>query len=45
MKNFTPTPNKGMRNLIAKNVDIVIADEYKTSKLCHNCCSENDNKK
>lgn len=45
MKNFIPTPNKGMRKLIAKNFDIVIVDEYKTSKLCHNCCSENDNKK
>ena len=45
MKNFIPTPNKGMRKLIAKNFDIVIVDEYKTSKLCHNCCNENDNKK
>ena len=45
MKNFISTPNKGIRKLIAKNFDIIIVDEYKTSKLCHNCCSENDNKK
>jgi hypothetical protein len=44
MKNFIPTSNKGMRKLKAKNFDIVTINEYKTLKLCHNYCSENDNK-
>ena len=34
MKNFFPTPNKWLRNLLATKFNIVIVDEFKTSCIC-----------
>jgi hypothetical protein len=34
MKNFFPTPNKWLRNLLATKFNIVIVDEFKTLCIC-----------
>jgi len=43
MPNNYPTPNIGIRNMLAKHFKVVLVDEYKTSKLCCNCYSETRN--
>ena len=43
MKFSQPTPNIGIKRLLSNSFDIAMVDEYKTSKLCHDCKSENKN--
>ena len=43
MKFSQPTPNIGIKRLLSNSFDIAMVDEYKTSKLCHYCKSENKN--
>ena len=43
MKFSQPTPNIGIKKLLSNSFDIAMVDEYKTSKLCHDCKSENKN--
>ena len=42
LKNFMPTPNKGLRKILTKNFAVVDIDEYRTSKMCYNCKSETE---
>ena len=37
MKNCMPTPNKGLKDLLAKHFKLYIVDEFKTSKMCSFC--------
>jgi hypothetical protein len=37
MKNCMPTPNKGLKDLLAKHFKLCIVDEFKTSKMCSFC--------
>ena len=41
MKGCLPTIGIGLRNKLNKKFKMIIVDEYKTSKLCHCCKSEN----
>jgi len=43
MPNNYPTPNIGIRKMLSKHFKVVLVDEYKTSKLCCTCYSENKN--
>ena len=40
LKNQPPTMNKGIRKIIAKNMDVVSVHEYNTSKKCCDCHSD-----
>jgi transposase len=40
MKYIMPTMGKGLRRIIEKRFDVVMIDEYKTSKLCSKCHTE-----
>lgn len=40
MKYIMPTMGKGLRRIIEKKFDIVLIDEYNTSKLCSKCYKE-----
>lgn len=40
MKHFVPTLGVGMKRLIAKHFDVVMVDEFRTSKLCNKCHCE-----
>jgi hypothetical protein len=44
MKYFYPTPNIGLRKRLGVHFKIYMIDEYKTSKTCHECKHENENK-
>lgn len=37
MKNCIPTPNKSLKDLLAKHFKLCIVDEFKTSKMCSFC--------
>jgi hypothetical protein len=37
MKNCMPTPNKSLKDLLAKHFQLCIVDEFKTSKMCSFC--------
>ncbi len=37
MKNCMPTPNKSLKDLLAKQFNLCIVDEFKTSKMCVFC--------
>lgn len=37
MKNCMPTPNKSLKDLLAKHFKLCIVDEFKTSKMCSFC--------
>ena len=37
MKNCMPTPNKSLKDLLAKHFNLCIVDEFKTSKMCSFC--------
>ena len=40
MKYIMPTMGKGLRRIIEKRFDIILIDEYNTSKLCSKCYTE-----
>lgn len=37
MKHIMPTKGIGLRRIIAKKFNVVLIDEFRTSKLCHKC--------
>ena len=37
MKNCMSTPNKSLKDLLAKHFQLCIVDEFKTSKMCSFC--------
>ena len=41
--NYFPTPGIGFKKMLSKHFKIVTIDEFKTSKLCHNCEYETEN--
>jgi len=44
MQNHAPTKGKGFRKLFRRaGYKVYLVDEYKTSKKCHNCESEDEN--
>jgi len=45
MKYIMPTKGIGLRRIIRKKYDVVLIDEYKTSKLCSHCGDELENYK
>lgn len=45
MKYIMPTKGIGLRRLINKKFDVVLVDEYKTSKLCSKCNCDLENYK
>ena len=45
MKYIMPTKGIGLRRLINKKYDVVLVDEYNTSKLCSHCGNELENYK
>jgi len=42
MANNYPTPNSGMRKMMGQHFKVLLVDEYKSSKLCCSCYSENE---
>jgi len=42
MANNYPTPNIGMRKMLGDHFKVLLVDEYKSSKLCCSCYSENE---
>lgn len=45
MKYIAPTMNKGLRKVVQKRFDVVLVDEFRTSKLCSYCDKELVNKR
>lgn len=43
MKHLHPSKTKGLRKLIKKKYEVVLMDEFRTSKLCSICHNELDN--
>lgn len=37
MKHCMPTPNKSLKDLLARHFNLCIVDEFKTSKMCSFC--------
>ena len=42
MRNYFPTPSIGIKRMLCKHFKMVTVDEFKTSKLCACCSSENE---
>ena len=43
MRHYMPTPGVGIKRKLLKHFKIITLDEFRTSKLCHNCEHETTN--